>query len=107
MAFAVKLIGIPHAGGDRIWSVDNVVWPIPFVQGDARFRRVVLNTAYVDYAAILTVEEAIEINERFLDWGKAEHWTRKNREVQELLLRWADQTSLVLVRMHEWESGLD
>lgn len=73
MAFAVKLIGISHDGHERIWTVDHVVWPIPFIQGDVRFRRVVLNTAYVDYAAILTVEEALEINEGYLDWGKAEH----------------------------------
>ena len=107
MAFAVKLVGILHDGHDRVWSVDNVVWPIPFIQGDTRFRRVVLNTAYVDYAAILSVQEALEINEKYLDWGKAEHWTKKNREVQELLLKHVEKTSLVVVRMYEWESGLD
>jgi hypothetical protein len=107
MAFAVKLVGVPHDAHDHVWSVDNVVWPIPFIQGDTRFRRVVLNTAYVDYAAILSVQEALEINEKYLDWGKAEHWTKKNREVQELLLKHAEQTSLVVVRMYEWESGLD
>ena len=107
MAFAVKLVGIPHDGHDRVWSVDNVVWPIPFIQGDRRFRRVELNTAYVDYAAVLTVQEALEINEKYLDWGKAEHWTKKNREVQELLLSHVEKTSLVVVRMYEWESGLD
>jgi hypothetical protein len=107
MAFAVKLIGIPHDGLDRIWTIDNVVWPIPFIQGDPRFRRIVLNTAYVDYAAALSVNEALEINERYLDWGPVEHWTKKNREVQELLRRSAGRTSVVLVRMYEWESGLD
>ena len=107
MAFAVKLIGIPHGGHDGIWTVDNVVWPIPFIQADPRFRRVSLNTAYVDYAAVLSVREALEINLRYLDWGPVEHWTKKNRELQDLLQRWADNTSLVLVRMYEWESGLD
>jgi hypothetical protein len=107
MAFSIRLIGIPHHVEDGVWTVDNVVWPIPLIQSDARFRRVILNSAYVDYAGVLTVEEAIQINEQYLDWGTATHWSRKNQEVQGFLVDRADKTSIVLVRMYEWESGLD
>lgn len=74
----IHITGIPDDPEYRIWKCDYVVWPIHKLLPDDRFRKLIEAQVYVDYVAVLTVEEALEVNARFMDLGMA-HWRQKMR----------------------------
>lgn len=106
MGFSVELTGVPWKAGESCWKIQEVVWPKHVLEVDARFRTVSLNHGYLDFVAVLTVEEAQEINSRYLDW-KLEHWERKNRELQQMLETHRADTDFVVVHIYEWETGMN
>jgi hypothetical protein len=105
MAFSIYVQGIPDNDAERSWKVDGVVWPTYVIEKDSRFRSITLNEAYMDYVAVFSIEEAIEMNQKYLNWDLP-HWRAKNEELQRILEGNRKSTSLVLVRIYEWESGL-
>jgi hypothetical protein len=105
MAFSVYVQGIPDKEFEGSWRVDNVAWPTSVIERDPRFRPVALNGGYMDYVAVFSIEEAVEMNRQYSSRGLP-HWQAKSEELQRVLEERKDATSLILVRMYEWESGL-
>jgi hypothetical protein len=106
MALSIDLTGVPRKVGEPTWGIDNVVWPPHVLERDSRFRQISLDQGYVDFLAVLTVDEALEINSQYLDW-KLEHWERKNRELQLMLETRRVDTDFVVVHVYEWETGMN
>lgn len=105
---AVKLVGLPSAGATDTWTVDHVMWPVPRLEADPRLRKVTLNAGYLDYVGVFSVAEAEAMNGDYLSWdAPVEHWAAKNRELQSVLAERGRTTSMVVVRLYEWESGLE
>ena len=100
MAFSIYIQGIPNNAAEASWKVDHVGWAHPLLEEDARFRSITLNEAYMDYVAIFSIQEAIEMNQRCLELDS------ENEELQRVLEKNRYSTPLVLVRRYEWESGL-
>lgn len=108
MAMAIKLVGLPIAGATETWTVDRVMWPIPRLESDQRLRRVNINSGYLDYVGVFTVAEVLALNEEYLVWeAPVEHWAARNREVRDIVNLRSQATSMVVVHLYEWESGLD
>lgn len=99
----IHITGIPDDPEYRIWKCDYVVWPIHKLLPDDRFRKLIEAQVYVDYVAVLTVEEALEVNARFMDLGMA-HWRQKNEDLNRLLLGHRYTHSMVYVRIVEEDS---
>ena len=105
MAFSIYVQGIPDKESESSWKVDNVAWPTHVIERDPRFRPVALNGGYMDYVAVFSIEEAIAMNQRYSS-RELSHLQAKNEELHRVLEGKRDATSLILVRMYEWESGL-
>lgn len=99
----VHITGIPQSPEQPIWKCDYVTWPIHRLLPDERFRKHIVGQAYVDYLAVLTVEEALEVNAKFLDLGM-EHWRRKNQDLNGLLLAHRYTHPMVFVWIVEEDS---
>jgi hypothetical protein len=95
MAFAVQVIGVPRRPGEPGWVLDVVAWPARTLIEDARFRPVDLDgTFYRDHVALLTTKEAAEMNRAHRDEDLSAHLD-------------SHAGGLVVVKVYEWESGLD
>lgn len=104
MALSMSLTGIgKRSSSDDRWFIDNVNWRPHNLIHDSRFRRVDLVCGYLDYVAVLTMEEALALCfiARLRGWKDR---SAKDDEVHDLLLSHQLTTQFVLARIYEWES---
>lgn len=99
----IHITGIPGSTEFPIWECTYVVWPIHEILPDSRFRSFIVGNTYTDYLAILSVSEALELNEKYLDWD-LEHWRKKNEELKGLLLKHRSSHPFVYIRIVDEDS---
>ncbi len=105
MAFSVKNFGLPAIDAAPGWSLEVPWWNERELMDDLRFRDVSEDLSYIDYEAILAVEEAQLLAEKYKP--KALPWM--DERVKELDQKLADSDASidrVRVLVFEWESGL-
>lgn len=99
----IHITGIPQSPTEPIWICEFVAWRVHKLLPDPRFRSVTVANVYLDYLAVLTVEEALEINARNLD-VMMEHWRQKNEDLNRLLLAHRYTHPMVFVRIVDEDS---
>lgn len=105
MAFDVWVKSVPGGGTSDCGTEDMVPWGGRGLRDDPRFREVVDEPSlYLDYYAVLTTKEALEINAPLLT-SSLPHWRAKAELLQDLLTN-KTPSGLVVVCVYEWESGL-
>lgn len=104
MALSVTATGIPaRTGGDAVWKMELTWWPPYTAAKDTRFREVHLNAGFLDMVAILTVDEARELNKSL-----RQHTVLQGMDdLERKLVEDDGKTAWVLVRIEEWSSGLE
>lgn len=95
----IHLTGIPQNAEHPIWKCEYVTWPIRKLLPDDRFRKHVVGQSYLDYLAVLTVDEVLALNARFLD-----HRRQQNEDLNCLLLAHRSTHPMVYVRIVEEDS---
>jgi hypothetical protein len=95
----IHITGIPQNAEHPIWKCEYVSWPIRKLLPDDRFRKYVVGNTYVDYMAVLDVEEALALNACF-----KEHWRQQNEDLNRLLLAHRSTHRMVYVRIVEEDS---
>ena len=108
MAFSMAVQSVTGGNANDYWSVDMVPWAVNR-DADRRFRQMPpTESMYLDYYAVLTTAEALELNAPHLKENGEffPHWAEKAELLQNLLTT-RTPSGLVLVRIYEWESGLD
>ena len=105
MAFSVKIFGLPAIGADPEWSLEALWWNERDLMNDPRFQDVSKDLSYYDYEAILAVEEAQALAEKYrpntLPWME-----ERAKELDQKLAGSDAPNARVRVLVFEWESGL-
>ncbi len=105
MAFSVKIFGLPAIGAEPEWSLEAPWWNERELMDDPRFRDVSKDLSYYDYEAILAVEEAQALAEKYrpntLPWME-----ERAKELDQKLAGSDAPIARVRVLVFEWESGL-
>jgi hypothetical protein len=116
MAFSVRLTGYSKQDGSALLCMEPPWWSVELLRKDPRFAESNETGGYLDYDADLSLEEALELHERFKPAAtkgiyKYEGW---QQSIQPMLIgldlafsKRATEFSHFHVCVFEWESGLD
>lgn len=108
MAFSIKLSGMKwHHGNWVVVDVPGEISGDHVASGDTRFRRIAMTAGHLDYFAILSVEEALEItsnNNRSGDLKPDEVSPNTNEKLVEIK-KTLQNVDLVFAHQFEWDSG--
>ncbi len=99
MAFSTWVKCVPHHEGAEYWKVDGVHWN---TSGDPRFREISKCAGYRDFFAVLSTEEAAELNAPVVTHS-IPHIREQAQRLQHLLTE-KTPSGLVVVCNYEWES---
>lgn len=104
MAYMVKLTAVTGEVPRPAWVREPSWWQTRELQTDPRFK-VRDADGFVDYEAMLTAEEAWELNQKYAE--RALSWQQEHvEELRILLTEGSGDFDGVLVQVLEWESGL-
>jgi hypothetical protein len=104
MAYMVKLTAMTGQVPRPVWVREPSWWQARELQTDPRFKERDAG-GFVDYEAVLTAEEASELNRKYAEHALS--WQQEAAEELRLLLtEGSGDFDNVLVEVLEWESGL-
>lgn len=108
MAYGVRIQGVPREHGKPVWTVDMAMWFKPRrLLKDARFREIRCMSGYVDYVAVLSIEEAKALHdEARAGTDPLLYDARDAKRVDKYLAGSRSRTRFVMITVYEWESGL-
>ncbi len=105
MAFSVKIFGLPAIDAAPGWSLEVPWWNERELMNDPRFQDVSEDLSYIDYEAILAVEETQALAEKYRP--RALPWMEERAKELDQKLAGSDAPiARVRVLVFEWESGL-
>ena len=108
MAYGVRIQGVPREHGKPVWTVDAATWFTPTrLLKDPRFREIQCISGYVDFVAVLSIEEAKALHDEAKAGTDALLYdARDAKRVDRYLAGNRSRTRFVMITVYEWESGL-
>lgn len=104
MAFQVSISSMPRDEYEPCWIKRFVPWNEQRLREDPRFRQVYRCPGYADYYAVMTCEEAMQLHLAHRDRDATHHRLTLLEAIPSLLA--STRSGMVVVGVHEWESGL-
>jgi hypothetical protein len=111
MAFSIEILGVRWQDGKySLHPACGCIGDADELMRDPRFRDVSHMLSYRDYMGILTVEEALDMSQRYDERVQARHAPEQRTALRDnsddYFRKSLKGASFVLVHIYEWESGM-